>query len=92
MSIVRTSKFSSRSFPRAGDHYASGDFGRCQAEAAAAQSDREAGPPKWLRNPGAGLALDDKQLAVVKKVSDYFNTLGDMKGAFVQIDIGRQAA
>lgn len=36
-------------------------------------------------NSGAGIALDDKKTALVKKVSDYFNSLGDMKGAFVQI-------
>ena len=35
-------------------------------------------------NAGQGLELDDKQTEVVKKVSDYFNTLGDLKGAFVQ--------
>lgn len=33
---------------------------------------------------GQGLELDDRQRDIVKKVSDYFNTLGDLKGAFIQ--------
>jgi outer membrane lipoprotein-sorting protein len=34
---------------------------------------------------GGGIALDAKQAELVKKVSDYFNSLGDLKGNFVQI-------
>lgn len=35
-------------------------------------------------NKGVGLTLDDKQLEIVKKVSNYFNELVSLKGAFVQ--------
>jgi len=35
-------------------------------------------------NNASGIALDDKQTETVKKVSEYFNSLGDLKGAFVQ--------
>ena len=33
---------------------------------------------------GQGITLDDRQTELVKKVSEYFNTLGDLKGTFVQ--------
>jgi outer membrane lipoprotein-sorting protein len=32
----------------------------------------------------AGITLDDKQLATVRRITDYFNSLNDLKGAFVQ--------
>ena len=35
-------------------------------------------------NGNAGITLDDKQTEIVKKVSAYFNALGDLKGAFLQ--------
>jgi outer membrane lipoprotein-sorting protein len=35
-------------------------------------------------NAASGIQLDDKQVELTKKVSEYFNTLADMKGAFVQ--------
>lgn len=36
-------------------------------------------------SPGGGIALDEKSAETVKKVSEYFNTLGDIKGDFVQV-------
>jgi outer membrane lipoprotein-sorting protein len=37
-----------------------------------------------VATPGGGIVLNDEQSAIVQKVSDYFNALGDLKGAFVQ--------
>jgi outer membrane lipoprotein-sorting protein len=37
-----------------------------------------------VATPGGGIMLDEKQTALVKRVSDYFNGLGDLKGAFIQ--------
>jgi outer membrane lipoprotein-sorting protein len=44
--------------------------------------------PNWnqtVTKDGEGQELDAKQLALVQKVSAYFNQLGDMKGNFVQL-------
>lgn len=37
-----------------------------------------------VATPGGGIVLSDAQVEIVKKVSAYFNALGDMKGTFVQ--------
>ncbi|MGE3228981.1 MAG: outer membrane lipoprotein carrier protein LolA [Hyphomicrobium sp.] len=37
-----------------------------------------------VATPGGGLVLNDEQTALVKKINDYFNALGDLKGDFVQ--------
>jgi outer membrane lipoprotein-sorting protein len=37
-----------------------------------------------VATPGGGIVLDDAQTQLVQKVSDYFNSLGDLKGTFVQ--------
>lgn len=44
--------------------------------------------PNWnqtITKDGDGHELDAKQVALVQKVSAYFNQLGDMKGNFVQL-------
>ena len=35
--------------------------------------------------PGGSINLDEQSAAIVKKVSDYFNAMGDLKGDFVQM-------
>lgn len=41
--------------------------------------------------PGqTGIELSDKQLAIVRSVSDYFNSLENLKGAFVQTNAEKQ--
>lgn len=46
-------------------------------------------PQNWsqtvTKEPEAGQELDAKQVALIHKVSTYFNELGDMKGTFVQL-------
>ncbi len=37
-----------------------------------------------VATPGGGLMLNDAQTEVVRRVNGYFNTLGDLKGNFVQ--------
>lgn len=37
-----------------------------------------------VATPGGGIVLNDAQTALVKKVNDYFNAIGDLKGNFVQ--------
>lgn len=59
------------------------------AASAAAQGTKSPPPanPNWnqtVTKDGEGQELDAKQLALVQKVSAYFNQLGDMKGNFVQ--------
>jgi len=58
----------------------------------AASPSADAAPPPgqgsgWnaeVATPGGGLVLNDEQTALVKKINDYFNALGDLKGDFVQ--------
>ena len=37
-----------------------------------------------------GVALDPGQLAIVEKINDYFNALGDLHGSFVQTDAANE--
>ena len=48
--------------------------------------DKNSGWNAEVATPGGALVLNDAQAEVVKKVSAYFNELGDLKGNFVQFD------
>lgn len=54
------------------------------AEGAAPAAGQGAGWNAEVATPGGDIVLNDAQVELVKKVSDYFNGLGDLKGAFVQ--------
>ncbi len=60
-----------------------------QPPAAAAASDGQnaSGWNAEVATPGGGLVLNDAQTVLVKKVNDYFNALGDLKGDFVQTTV-----
>ena len=60
------------------------------AASAVAQGTKPPPPanPNWnqtVSKEGEGQELDAKQMALIQKVSQYFNQLGDMKGNFVQL-------
>jgi outer membrane lipoprotein-sorting protein len=98
MSIVRTSKFAAAfcvgftlmSLPAiSGDAKPAApaptpDKGATAEKGAAGAVGQGSWSAEVAPNAGGGIQLDEKQTALVKKVSDYFNTLADTKGAFVQ--------
>jgi outer membrane lipoprotein-sorting protein len=49
----------------------------------------KAPPPQWnqtvTKEPAEGPQFDARQLELIKKVTTYFNQMGDMKGTFIQI-------
>jgi outer membrane lipoprotein-sorting protein len=60
------------------------------AASAVAQGTKSPPPanPNWnqtITKDGEGQEFDAKQLALIQKVTGYFNQLGDMKGNFVQL-------
>ena len=99
MSIVRTSKlaaalcvgFALNSLPAisgdakpAAPAAATPDKGATAEKGAAGAVGQGSWSAEVAPNAASGIQLDDKQVALTKKVSEYFNTLADMKGAFVQ--------
>lgn len=44
-----------------------------------------------VATPGGGIMLNDAQTSIVKTVNGYFNSLGDLKGAFVQTTADNKA-
>lgn len=44
-----------------------------------------------VATPGGGIMLNDAQTTIVKTVNGYFNSLGDLKGAFVQTTADNKA-
>jgi outer membrane lipoprotein-sorting protein len=50
----------------------------------AAAAGQSSGWNAEVATPGGGIMLNEAQTEVVKKINDYFNALGDLKGDFVQ--------
>ena len=44
-----------------------------------------------VATPGSGLSLNEEQTNVVKQIEGYFNTLGDLKGRFIQHADGKRS-
>jgi outer membrane lipoprotein-sorting protein len=68
-----------------------GMTGVALAGAALAQSSKSPPSPGWNQTVnkeqgGAGQEFDAKQIELIRKVSAYFNQMGDIKGTFVQIN------
>jgi outer membrane lipoprotein-sorting protein len=94
MSIVRTSKlaaalcvgFALNPLPAiSGDAKpATPDKGATVEKGAAGAVGQGSWSAEVAPNAASGIQLDEKQVALTKKVSEYFNTLADTKGAFVQ--------
>jgi outer membrane lipoprotein-sorting protein len=58
--------------------------GAAAPETPAAPEGQNSGWNAEVATPGGGIVLNDAQTEIVKKVNDYFNALGDLKGDFVQ--------
>jgi outer membrane lipoprotein-sorting protein len=53
--------------------------------------DQSTGWNAEVATPGGGIMLDAQQTELVKKVNGYFNTLGDLKGDFIQTTADQKA-